>query len=242
MWNRTKSKLLDLDPKFILEDIENFASTNPDIVVEVAHPSITEYYGKKILKKCDYMLGSPTALCNKNLLKDLENAASSHGVYIPSGAFWGGEDIQKMSDAKQLKSLTVTMRKHPSSLKLEGFLKEKNMLVKDKPVILYQGPVRDICSFAPYNTNTMAVAAVAASSLGFDGVVGCLVSDPSLTNFHIVEVEAFGFPKEDGSHFHVHTIRRNPAALGEVTGEATYFAYFGSLKRAEHKGPGLHLC
>lgn len=52
----------------------------------------------------------------------------------------------------------------------------------------------------------------------------------SLVNYHIVEVEAFGFPREDGSRFHVHTIRRNPADLGEVTGQATYAAYFGSLK------------
>jgi len=242
VWNRTKSKLSDLDSKFILDDINNFFITKPDIVVEVAHPSISKSYGEFILKYCDYMIGSPTALCDTSLLKSLQDAAVNHALYVPSGAFWGGEDIRKMAEAKRLQSLTVTMRKHPLSLKLEGHLKEKNMAVKDEAVILFQGPVQEICLLAPHNTNTMAVGAIAALNLGFGGVKGCLVSDPSLRNYHIVEIEAFGFPNEDGSRFHVHTIRRNPAVLGEVTGEATYAAYFGSLRRAECRGPGLHLC
>lgn len=242
VWNRTRSKLSDLDTKFILDDINNFFTTKPDIVVEVAHPSISKCYGEFILKYCDYMIGSPTALCDESLFKHLQNAAVNHSLYVPSGAFWGGEDIRKMAEAGKLQSLTVTMRKHPLSLKVDGYLKENNLTVKDEPVTLFQGAVRDVCLLAPHNTNTMAVGAIAASNLGFDGVMGCLVSDPSLRNYHIVEVEAFGFPNEDGSRFHVHTIRRNPAVLGEVTGEATYAAYFGSLRRAECRGPGVHLC
>ena len=31
---------------------------------------------------------------------------------------------------------------------------------------------------APNNVNTMAVAALVAPSLGFDGVQGCLIADP----------------------------------------------------------------
>lgn len=44
--------------------------------------------------------------------------------------------------------------------------------------LIITGPVRDICALAPHNTNTMAVAAIAASNLGFDNVIGCLISDP----------------------------------------------------------------
>ena len=39
------------------------------------------------------------------------------------------------------------------------------------------GPVRQLCPLAPTNVNTMACAAIAASSLGFDNVQGCLVAD-----------------------------------------------------------------
>ena len=40
------------------------------------------------------------------------------------------------------------------------------------------GPVRQLCSMAPNNTNTMAAAAIAGSTLGFDATVGRLISDP----------------------------------------------------------------
>lgn len=62
------------------------------------------------------------------------------------------------------------MTKHPSSLKLNGELKKRNDEVKDKPVVLYEGPVRELCPLAPNNVNTMAVASMAAGNLGFDKV------------------------------------------------------------------------
>ena len=71
------------------------------------------------------------------------------------------------------------MKKHPSCFKLEGSLHAKNEQVKGtEPVVLYDGPVRDLCPLAPNNVNTMAAAAMAAHNLGFNGVQGCLISDP----------------------------------------------------------------
>ena len=69
------------------------------------------------------------------------------------------------------------MKKHPDAFKLNGSLAEMNSNVKDSPVTLYEGPVRDLCPQAPNNVNTMAAAAIAASNLGLDVVVGKLVSD-----------------------------------------------------------------
>ena len=81
--------------------------------------------------------------------------------------------------------------------------------------MLYDGPVRDLCPLAPNNVNTMAAAATAAHNLGFDKVQGRLVSDPNLTDWHIVEVEAWGPGDiEQGTAFHVHTVRKNPAKIG----------------------------
>ena len=40
------------------------------------------------------------------------------------------------------------------------------------------GPVRELCPLAPNNVNTMAAAALAAASLGFDGVKARLIADP----------------------------------------------------------------
>ena len=91
-----------------------------------------------------------------------------------------------------LTGLTVTMRKHPDSFKLEaGDLRDRNAGVEDTPVELYHGPVRGLCPLAPNNVNTMAAAAVAASNLGFDKTIGRLVADPNIPNWHVVEVKYF---------------------------------------------------
>lgn len=243
VWNRTASAFDEsVDSSHVLNSIEDFKSRKPDIVVEVAHPSVTKTYGKYILEYCDYLIGSPTALCDEMLLEELKAAATINTMYVPSGALWGGDDIRKMSDSGVLESLCVTMKKHPVSLKLEGYLRDKNAEVKEKAVVLYKGCVKDVCELAPHNTNTMAAAALAAPNLGFEGVTGCLVSDPSLTDYHIVEIEGFGDVKPDGTQFQVHTIRKNPSKVGEVTGFATFAAFYGSLKNAVAKGRGIHLC
>lgn len=40
--------------------------------------------------------------------RNLRNAAKEHSIYLPSGAFWGGEDIQKMADRGTLQ-VSITL-------------------------------------------------------------------------------------------------------------------------------------
>jgi predicted dinucleotide-utilizing enzyme len=89
---------------------------------------------------------------------------------------------------------------------------------------------------APNNVNTMACCALAGHTLGFDGVVGVLVADPSL-DAHIVEIDVTG---PDG--FSVKTHRHNPAAVGAVTGNATYESFLSSMLLATGRGAGFHFC
>jgi len=44
VWNRSKDILYssDIDKKYILENLEECASKNPDLIVEVAHPVVVE--------------------------------------------------------------------------------------------------------------------------------------------------------------------------------------------------------
>lgn len=242
VWNRTadkmKGKVLD---HLILQDLAECGARRPDLIVEVAHPSVTAQFGPLFIKTADFLIGSPTALSDPVILQTITTAANSYnGVYIAIGALWGGHDIQRMADRGTLKGLKVTMKKHPSMLKVLGSLAEKNKEVKDTPTILYEGPVRDLCPLAPNNVNTMATASIFAHNLGFDGVIGCLVSDPSLT-CHIVEVEVTG-PGTGDNHFTVHTVRTNPASSGAVTGKQTYVSFFSSVTAACGRGLGLHLC
>eukprot|EP00795_Rhopilema_esculentum_P015327 gene15327-6544_t len=230
VWNRTVDKMeKGIPSEAIIDDLDKIASRSPDLIIEVAHPSITESHGEKFLEVADYMIGSPTALAKRDLEKKLRDKAGSgpNGLYVPTGAFWGGEDIKKMADRGTLKGLKITMKKHPHSFKLVGDLVEKNDNVKDDPVTLYDGSVRELCPLAPNNVNTMAAAALAAWNLGFDAVQGCLVADPSL-DCHIVEVDVQG-PGQPPNQFSVKTIRRNPAATGFVTGSATYASFWSSV-------------
>ncbi len=114
-----------------------------------------------------------------------------------------------------------------------------------EPVTLYEGPVRALCPLAPNNVNTMAVAAICAHNLGFDGVVGRLVADPSMTDRHVVEIEArsklnmAATSSSDADELVVKTSRSNPAAVGAVTGNATLNSFwFSLLNVARVKGSG----
>ena len=96
-----------------------------------------------------YQIGSPTALANSEVEARLRQRANEgpHGLYIPSGALWGGNDIRKMADRGTLEGLKITMKKHPSCFKLNEPLKSKNEAVTDKAVVLYDGKARSYLSY-----------------------------------------------------------------------------------------------
>ncbi|KAA0184284.1 hypothetical protein HAZT_HAZT002505 [Hyalella azteca] len=196
-------------------------------------------YGEHLLGLAHYLMGSPTALADEQLEQRLRAKANagSYGLYLPAGALWGGTDIRKMADLGTLESLKITMKKHPSSFKLVGDLQKTCASVRAEAVTLYEGRVRELCAVAPNNVNTMAAAAVAAHNLGFDGVQAKLVADPQLSSWHVVEVEVGG-----PGGFQVTTERKNPAAVGAVTGNVTYSAFVSSVLAAGLQGNGVHLC
>ncbi|KAL8176236.1 UNVERIFIED_CONTAM: hypothetical protein K2H54_026676 [Gekko kuhli] len=210
-----------------------------DIIIEVAHPCIAQTHGESFLKAADFMVGSPTALADSKTEQKLREVAqrSGHTLYIPSGALWGGQDIQRMDEGGLLQALTVTMVKHPNSFRLGGHLGELAQRALQGRMVLYDGPVRGLCPLAPNNVNTMAAACLAAPSLGFDGVKGCLIADPDLPDYHMVEVEATG-----PGGFSAHTRRKNPAACGAVTGAATFAAFWSSLLVCQGHGGRVYLC
>jgi aspartate dehydrogenase len=244
IWNRTSSVVTDhADPRIrnlYIADLNDFSSYNPDIIVEVAHPTITETYGLLILQSAHYFCGSPTCFANPEMELALPAATSSskehsHALFVPAGALWGSLDIQKMAADNTLATLTITMKKNFHHLRLTGDLKVKldEAIAEDRSgeCVLYDGPVRSLCTLAPNNTNTMACAAIAslsapASPLGFEGTRGILIGDSSLQG-HIIEVTAEG---ADG--YRVTSSRYNPAKAGAVTGNATFASFVSSLLSA----------
>ena len=55
----------------------------------------------------NFQIGSPTTFANDEIRKKIFAKACSnsqgHGLYVPSGAFWGAEDVKKMADRGTLK-------------------------------------------------------------------------------------------------------------------------------------------
>uniref|UniRef100_A0ABI8AKT2 Aspartate dehydrogenase domain-containing protein n=1 Tax=Felis catus TaxID=9685 RepID=A0ABI8AKT2_FELCA len=189
-------------------------------------------------------VGSPSALADQATEQRLLEASHrwDHAVFVARGALWGTEDITRLDAAGGLQSLRVTMATHPDGFRLEGPLAAVRST--EHRTVLYEGPVRGLCPFAPRNSNTMAAAALAAPSLGFDRVVGVLVADLSLADMHVVDVELTGPPGPTGRSFAVHTHRENPAEPGAVTGSATVTAFWRSLLGCCQlpSRPGIHLC
>lgn len=234
----------DVPAEAVLDSVDEFADKRADLIIEVAHPSISEKYGVAFLQHADYMPASTTAFADAKiesaLRAEAEGAATGHGMYIPSGALWGARDVQKMSQGGSLKGLCVTMKKAPHHLKVYGSVLDKMEAALAKGIqgetVLYDGPVRDLAPLAPNNVNTIAAAALAAPNLGFDGVQARLVMDPAL-QAHVVEVDVSG-----PGAFRVCTNRFNPAQTGAVTGDATYASFMASMLEAHGKGDGLHFC
>uniref|UniRef100_A0A6B2LCV5 Aspartate dehydrogenase domain-containing protein n=1 Tax=Arcella intermedia TaxID=1963864 RepID=A0A6B2LCV5_9EUKA len=156
---------------------------------------------------------------------------------------WGVHDIHSMAKRGSLTGLALTMKFHPDSLKLVGELERKLMEVKEKEgeQVLYEGPLRPLCSLAPNNVNTMACAALAGFTVGFDKTQATLISNKML-HAHIVEIVVYGPDKGDLGRFSVTTQRVNPSAPGAVTGQATFMSFLNSMLEAGGKTNGFHFC
>lgn len=261
VWNRNVDRLDRVPAHLRCSNIQDLVAGSfaVDLIVEASHPDVSIRWASSLVSIADYYMASPTALADDSFRESVTRAALASGrtVYVPTGAMWGAEDIRRMADRGSLGSLTVTMAKHPASLKLEGALGDTlaayvatacgaghaatDTILGMLPLVLYEGPVRPLCASAPNNVNTMAAASLAAHTLGFDGVQARLVADFSL-NAHVVTIDARGKPGPDNSSFRVVTERVNPAPPGAVTGSATYASFYSSLAAARGKPPGLHLC
>ncbi|KAM5296467.1 LOW QUALITY PROTEIN: aspartate dehydrogenase domain-containing protein [Glossophaga mutica] len=239
VWNCDPGRMAGAVPQSLqLQNLDALGERHPDLVVEVAHPKIIHESGAQILRHASLLVASPSALADQATERHLLEASNhwDHAVFVAGGP----EDISRLDSAGGRQSLRVTMATHPDGFR-QGPLAAAHHT--GPRTVLYEGPVRGLCPFAP-NSNTMAAAALAAPGLGFDRVIGVLVADLSLTDMHVLDVELSGPPGPTGRSFAVHTHRENPAEPGAVTSSATVAAFWCSLLRCSQlpSRPGIHLC
>jgi predicted dinucleotide-utilizing enzyme len=101
VWNRSADKLEGVAEEHRLLNLEEAGSSRwpADVIVEVAHPSITAQYASRLMAAgVDFIVGSPTALADESVEAELRATAASGprvgGLIIPSGALWGAGDLQ----------------------------------------------------------------------------------------------------------------------------------------------------
>lgn len=198
---RRREQAADIPDTDFLDDLTGADLRGADLVVETAHPVITQRHGAHLLRHCDYLPLSTSALTDDVLRETLISTAKEHGtrLLLGAGALIGGEEMVKRS--VPWARARITFRKNPKNIDFSDVDIDPASITE--ATTIFDGSVREIARRYPRNVNTMVTAALL--STGVDACEGALVADPAL-DCAIAEVEAWG---EDGSY--IRTEKRQPA-------------------------------
>lgn len=151
-------------------DLEAFLREPLDIIVEAATLDVAADNVKAVLEsKKDIIIGSIGAFKDAAFLEDVRQAARANGclVHLPSGAI-GGLDLLKSANSMQgLKEVSITTRKSPASLGLEGITEE---------TVLFDGPAGEAIGKFPKNVNVALVLSIAG--IGTEKTRVRVIADP----------------------------------------------------------------
>ena len=220
VYNRSPDALSGLSKEIILEELKSAEQYGCDLIVEMAHPSITETYGMNFLEFADYMPLSVNGLVDSTLLATLVDTAEEHGhrLLIPHGALMGCDNLVEWKHMWQ--DVCITMRKHPKHLNISKLPGSSGSDVKE--TILYDGPVSGIARKFPRNVNMMVACALA--TVGVARCRGRLIADPDTENA-VAEVDATG---KDGSKLYL----RKEAPMVGVSGVEMFESQYRSVLKA----------
>jgi len=225
--NRTPEKLVGIAADHVLDDLNQFEDCQADLIVELAHPAISQVYGAAFLSKTDYMILSVTAMADAATEASMLAACAAHGtrLYIPHGALVGVDSLYEGRDKWQ--DVTITFRKNPKSIDFSESGLDPATITGE--TTLYDGPVRGLALKYPRNVNTMVTCALA--TIGLDRCRAVFIADPAY-DFVAAEVIASGL---NGS-FVKTEIRES--AVG-VSGPSLLEAQIMSILRTGEQRPGL---
>ena len=175
VFDRDPARLQNLRPSQRLDNLTEIANLAVDLVVEAAHPDVTQDHGIAILQSADYLPLSLTALADDELYDGLQKTAAQFGkkLFIPHGATIGLDGIFALRD--RLQHVTITTVKPAANL---DHSVQSSTLTAHK--IVYDGPTRAACRLYPRSVNSHA--AVALAGIGFDHTRSILIEDPTATH------------------------------------------------------------
>jgi aspartate dehydrogenase len=187
-----------------------------DLVVEVAHPDVSQQIGVQILSKTNYMPCSVVALADDGLRDRLLAAARQAGtrLYLPHGAVVG---MDNLLENRNWKTATITFRKPPASIDVTAA-----EALGDESV-LFEGSAREIAARFPRSVNAMVACALA--TVGLDATTTRMVADRRCGD--VLRGE-FQFVGTNGSSL---TIIKEEPGVG-VSGVGMVNSIMGSVLRA----------
>ncbi len=235
LWNRSYEVFEEEDIRdrsIVCKNMEDVLEQigSIDLVVECAHADVIRKYGVLFLEQTDLLVFSPTVFSDAVFYESIQTVLEEgkQKCYMPLGASVAIWDIIRLEQSEQLKSLKITMTKPPQSFRIQDEeAKARLRLATDNGTLteIVTDNVAAINNLAPQNTNTMAVYALAAPSLGFSKCVGAIYADSNI-EAHIVKCEA-----ETTVGMTYDFERYNPAKVDAVTGSATFASFLNSVFR-----------
>jgi aspartate dehydrogenase len=166
----------------IYSSIDDFLSSDCDIVVEAASQEATRSFARQVLHAGkDLIVMSVGALADKALLAELlkEIGNNNKSIYIPTGAIAGIDAIRAVR--QHLDSVTLTTTKNPRALAGAPFFKTSRVNLEEirQRTTIYEGTAADAVRAFPANVNVAAVLSLAG--IGVDRTMVRIVADPTFT-------------------------------------------------------------
>jgi aspartate dehydrogenase len=226
--DQLQERLQGLSADLTLGDLGDFASKEPDLVVEMAHPDVTREWGQKLLQKTNYLLISVTALADQEIEKMLEATTREFGTraFLPHGGVVGMDALLENRDVWD--EVHSVMKKPPKNVDCAAAGVDPDSITEE--TTLYDGPTRGVCPQFPRNTNTLA--AIAYAGIGFDRTRSTLIVNPAWDTA-TVEIHAKG----GGITMDVSRVE----GITGVTGASTPASIFNTIQMIGSTGPGIHI-
>jgi aspartate dehydrogenase len=166
----------------IYSSIDDFLSSDCDIVVEAASQEATRSFARQVLHAGkDLIVMSVGALADKALLAELlkEIGNNNKSIYIPTGAIAGIDAIRAVR--QHLDSVTLTTTKNPRALAGAPFFETSRVNLEEirQRTTIYEGTAADAVRAFPANVNVAAVLSLAG--IGVDRTMVRIVADPTFT-------------------------------------------------------------
>ncbi|WP_438312967.1 aspartate dehydrogenase [Sporosarcina sp. FA9] len=205
-------------------DFNSFINSEVDIVVEAATIDVTIQYIKEVLEsKKDVIISSIGAFNDIEFLREMKEMAQLHSkhIYLPSGAIGGLDLLQSANSLNGLKEVSITTRKSPESLGLEGVSEEQ---------LLFDGSALDAIEKFPQNMNVALLLSIAG--IGAEKTRVRVLVDPTIErNTHTIEADG------DFGTMHL-TIENNPMPDNPKT---SYLAALSILSTLQNKDRSISI-